>query len=82
MAVAVLKLPESLQLVLAYLQGLLHLVNIIIIIIMVMMVMVMVIYHSPLDNLVTLGCREASLVSKKMMMMMMDESHSIMVIMV
>ena len=72
MAVAVLKLPESLQLVLAYLQGLLHLV--IIIIIMVMMVMVMVIYHSPLDNLVTLGCREASLVSKKMMMMMMDES--------
>ena len=71
MAVAVLKLPESLQLVLAYLQGLLHLV--IIIIIMVMMVMVMVIYHSPLDNLVTLGCREASLVSKKMMMMM-DES--------
>ena len=79
MAVAVLKLPESLQLVLAYLQGLLYLV--IIIMIMVMMVMVMVIYHSPLDNLVTLGCREASLVSKKMMMMM-DESHSIMVIMV
>ena len=72
MAVAVLKLPESLQLVPAYLQGLLHLV--IIIMIMVMMVMVMVIYHSPLDNLVTLGCREASLVSKKMMMMMMDES--------
>ena len=75
MAVAVLKLPESLQLVLAYLQGLLHLViMIIIIMVMMVMVMVMVIYHSPLDNLVTLGCREASLVSKKMMMMMMDES--------
>ena len=75
MAVAVLKLPESLQLVLAYLQGLLHLVIIIIIMVMMVMVMVMVmvIYHSPLDNLVTLGCREASLVSKKMMMMM-DES--------